>query len=133
ACRSSLRQKVRPICGICWRSQSLRFAPGSWTPNWPIRSAISELDSCALSRYPTWKPDSWPLKHQRRAVMANLKRRVEGLERRLAKRPSQSIQFDEDALAIYKSMSYLDATMDPTYHDVDDLSRDGVLQKPKDR
>ena len=51
--------------------------------------------------------------------MANLKRRVEGLERRLAKRPSQSIQFDEDALAIYKSMSYLDATMDPTYHDVE--------------
>jgi len=28
-CRSSLRQEVLPTCGICWRSQSLRFALGS--------------------------------------------------------------------------------------------------------
>jgi hypothetical protein len=52
-------------------------------------------------------------------VMANLKRRVEELERQLATRPSYSIQFDEDALAIYNSMSYLDATVAPTYKDVE--------------
>ncbi len=51
--------------------------------------------------------------------MANLKRRVEELERQLVQRPSYSIQFDEDALAIYNSMAYLDATLAPTYHDVE--------------
>jgi hypothetical protein len=50
--------------------------------------------------------------------MANLKRRVEELERQLAQRPGYSVQFDEDALAIYNSMSYLDATLAPTYDDV---------------
>jgi hypothetical protein len=52
-------------------------------------------------------------------MMANLKRRVEELERQLAQRPGYSIQFDEDALAIYNSMSYLDATLAPTYDDVE--------------
>jgi hypothetical protein len=50
----------------------------------------------------------------------SLKHRVEQLERKqLAPRPSQSIQFDEDALAIYGAMSYLDATLEPSYHDVE--------------
>ena len=52
--------------------------------------------------------------------MANLKRRVEELERRqVASRRGPLTQFDEDALAIYNSMSYLDATMCPTYDDVE--------------
>jgi hypothetical protein len=52
--------------------------------------------------------------------MANLKRRIEELERRqLSPRPRPSAQFDEDALAIYSAMSYLDATVEPTYHDVE--------------
>jgi hypothetical protein len=33
--------------------------------------------------------------------------------------PIQLSQFDEDSLAIYGAMSYLDATMSPTYHDVE--------------
>jgi hypothetical protein len=39
----------------------------------------------------------------------------------LAKAPriAPATQFDEDALAIYSAMSYLDATMAPTYHDVE--------------
>jgi hypothetical protein len=32
--------------------------------------------------------------------------------------PIQLSQFDEDALAIYSAISYLDATMSPTYHEV---------------
>jgi hypothetical protein len=32
--------------------------------------------------------------------------------------PIQLTQFDEDALSIYSAMSYLDATLSPTYHDV---------------
>ncbi len=52
--------------------------------------------------------------------MANLKRRVEELERRkVASRRGPLTQFDEDALAIYNSMAYLDATLAPTYHDVE--------------
>jgi len=52
--------------------------------------------------------------------MASLKRRVEKLEQcQLAHRPNHSTQFDEDALAIYSAVSYLDATMAPTYHDVE--------------
>ena len=52
--------------------------------------------------------------------MASLKRRVERLEwRQLTPRPSHSLQFDEDALAIHNAMPYLDATMEPTYHDVE--------------
>lgn len=52
--------------------------------------------------------------------MASLKRRVEVLERRQLPPPSShSVQFDEDALAIYDAMSYLDATMTPTYHEVE--------------
>jgi len=52
--------------------------------------------------------------------MANLKRRVEELERRkVATRCGPLTQFDEDALAIYNSMSYLDATLSPPYHDVE--------------
>jgi len=53
-------------------------------------------------------------------MMGSLKRRVEQLERKqLAPRLSHSTQFDEDALAIYGAMPYLDATMEPTYHDVE--------------
>jgi hypothetical protein len=53
-------------------------------------------------------------------AMANLKRRVEELERKqLTPRPSHSIQFDEDAFAIYGAMSYLDATLEPSYRDVE--------------
>jgi|ERR1700691_2633030 hypothetical protein len=33
--------------------------------------------------------------------------------------PIQFSRFDEDALAIYSAVSYLDATMSPTYHDVE--------------
>ena len=52
--------------------------------------------------------------------MANLKHRVEELERRkLASRPSHSTQFDEDALAIYNAMPYLNARMTPTYDEVE--------------
>ena len=52
--------------------------------------------------------------------MANLKRRVEQLERRqLALRPSHSTQFDKDALAIYNAMPYLNARMTPTYDEVE--------------
>jgi hypothetical protein len=60
--------------------------------------------------------------------MANLKRRVEELERQLAQRPGYSIQFDEDALAIYNSMSYLDATLAPTYQQMSSTSAD---QRPR--
>ena len=53
-------------------------------------------------------------------TMANLKRRVEILEMRHSAPGSDcSAQFDADALTIYSSMAYLDATMDPTYHDVE--------------
>jgi hypothetical protein len=52
--------------------------------------------------------------------MTTLRRRVERLERRqLTPRPSHSIQFDEDALAIYTAVLHLDGTMTPTYHDVE--------------
>jgi hypothetical protein len=33
--------------------------------------------------------------------------------------PIQLSSFDEDVLAIYSAMSYLDATMYPTYHEVE--------------
>src|SRR5271167_4008138 len=53
-------------------------------------------------------------------AMASLKCRVEGLERRkLASRPSHSTQFDEDALAIYNAMPYIDARMAPSYDEVE--------------
>ena len=52
--------------------------------------------------------------------MATLKRRVEELERlQLSHRPKFSRQFDDDALAIYNSEAYLDATMEPSYHDIE--------------
>jgi hypothetical protein len=52
--------------------------------------------------------------------MATLKRRVEELERlRLSPRPRFSREFDDDALAIYNCTAYLDATMEPTYHEVE--------------
>jgi len=52
--------------------------------------------------------------------MATLKRRVEELERlQLSPRPRFSRQFDDDALAIYNSEAYLDATMEPSYHDIE--------------
>ena len=42
------------------------------------------------------------------------------LERRhLRDQPVYGVQFDKDALAIYNAMAYLDATMEPTYHDVE--------------
>lgn len=54
------------------------------------------------------------------ATIASLKRRIAQLERRqLPPRPSHSVQFDEDALTIYSAMVYLDATMAPSYHDVE--------------
>ena len=52
--------------------------------------------------------------------MANLKGRVVALERRhLKDQPVYGVQFDRDALAIYNAMAYLDATMEPTYHEVE--------------
>jgi len=52
--------------------------------------------------------------------MATLKHRIEELERiQLSPRPRFSRQFDDDALAIYNFMSYLNATMEPSYHDVE--------------
>jgi hypothetical protein len=51
--------------------------------------------------------------------MANLKRRVEELERRqLAPGASYSAQFDDDALTIYRGMPYLDGTTVPSYDKV---------------
>ncbi len=53
-------------------------------------------------------------------MITNLKRRVEDLERReVAPRPGHLTQFDEDALAIYNSTLYVDATMAPSYHDIE--------------
>ena len=53
-------------------------------------------------------------------MTASLKRRVEVLEGRILGPGSDySAQFDADALAIYSGMAYLDATMDPTYHEVE--------------
>jgi len=53
-------------------------------------------------------------------TMANLKRRVEILEMlHSAPGSDYSAEFDADALTIYSGMAYLDATMDPTYHDVE--------------
>ena len=52
--------------------------------------------------------------------MATLKRRVEELERlRLSPGPRYSHQFDDDALSLYNLVFYLDATMEPTYHEVE--------------
>ena len=51
--------------------------------------------------------------------MANLKRRVEELERRqLAPGGSYSAQFDDDALTIYRGMPYLNGTTFPSYDKV---------------
>jgi len=51
--------------------------------------------------------------------MANLKRRVEELERRqLAPGASYSAQFDDDALTIYRGMPYLNGTTFPSYDKV---------------
>jgi hypothetical protein len=53
-------------------------------------------------------------------AMANLRRRVELLERRkLAAQPSHSAQFDEDALSIYICLAYLNVTTDPDFHDLE--------------
>ncbi len=52
--------------------------------------------------------------------MATLKRRVEELERlQLSPGPRFTREFDDDALAIYLSEAYLDATMQPSYHDIE--------------
>jgi len=49
----------------------------------------------------------------------NLHKRLERAEESAkALSPLQLSPFDEDALAIYSMMSYLDATMEPTYHEV---------------
>src|SRR6516165_1378190 len=57
---------------------------------------------------------------RRKKAMANLKGRVAALERRhLRDQPVYGVQFDRDALAIYDAMAYLDATMEPTYYDVE--------------
>jgi hypothetical protein len=49
-----------------------------------------------------------------------LLRRIEKAEEAAkALSPIQLSQFDEDALAIYSVMSYLNATMSSTYHDVE--------------
>src|SRR6516162_1665971 len=56
---------------------------------------------------------------RRKKAMANLKGRVVALERpHLRDQPVYGVQFDRDALAIYNAMAYLDATMEPTYHEV---------------
>jgi hypothetical protein len=53
-------------------------------------------------------------------MKTNIKRRIEGLERGLrSRRPRHSVQFDKDALAIYTGIAYLDATVDPDYHEVE--------------
>ena len=60
------------------------------------------------------------LKTEHVMMITNLKRKVEELERReVAPRPGPLTQFDEDALAIYNSTSYLDATVAPSYHDIE--------------
>ena len=52
-------------------------------------------------------------------MKTNLKRRIEALERgRFSRRPRRAAQFDEDALTIYTGVAYLDATVDPDYHEV---------------
>ena len=48
-----------------------------------------------------------------------LKRLERAEESAKALSPLQLSPYDEDALAIYSAMSYLDATMDPTYHEVE--------------
>jgi hypothetical protein len=48
-----------------------------------------------------------------------LKRLEKAEEGAKALSPIQLSPSDEDALAIYSAMSYLDATMSPTYHDVE--------------
>ena len=48
-----------------------------------------------------------------------LKRLERAEESAKALTPLQLSSFDEDALAIYSAMSYLDATMEPSYHDVE--------------
>ena len=53
------------------------------------------------------------------AQRALLKRLEKAEEVAKALAPIQLSQFDEDALAIYSSMAYLDATMAPTYDDVE--------------
>lgn len=54
-----------------------------------------------------------------RKMKTNLKRRVEALERgRFSRRLRPSAQFDKDALAIYTGTAYVDATVDPDYHEV---------------
>lgn len=63
--------------------------------------------------------------------MANLKRRVSKLEQRGSARQPSLCEFDDDALTIYSSMSYLDATLSPTYYDVEPLpiyARGSVLR-----
>ena len=48
-----------------------------------------------------------------------LKRLEKAEESAKALSPLQLSPFDEDALAIYSVMSYLDATMEPSYHEVE--------------
>ena len=48
-----------------------------------------------------------------------LKRLERAEESAKALSPLQLSPFDEDALAIYSAMSYLDATMEPSYHEVE--------------
>ena len=50
--------------------------------------------------------------------MPSLRRRLEQLEKTQSPSATNK-QFDEDALAIYCGLRYLDATMDPTYDDVE--------------
>ena len=53
-------------------------------------------------------------------MITNLKRRVEELERReVVPRRGPRTLFDEDALAIYNSSSYLDVTVAPSCHDIE--------------
>jgi hypothetical protein len=52
----------------------------------------------------------------RRALLKRLEK-AETAAKELS--PIQFSPFDEDALAIYSAISYLDATMSPTYHDVE--------------
>jgi hypothetical protein len=52
--------------------------------------------------------------------MATLKHRIQELERlQLSPRPRFSRQFDDDALAIHNCTAYLNARMEPSYHEVE--------------
>ena len=52
---------------------------------------------------------------------ASLKQRIRKLEQRRSELSPTDRQFDDDAITIYCVMPYFDATLEPTYHDVEPL------------